>query len=493
MNKLNFLICFLLAFVCMHCTQPKPDEGDNGDIVDTQEPYIRYNASLSGGSNLGESMLNDMATGMAKIKDLPCTNPISWYYQGAVHWVPDVVDNGNPFCPEYQNVSDAMEAWRNCTHTNTANSNFQFLIWHRLYIWHFEKIIRELSGNPRFALPFWKYVDPAFRVMPGKLRDVQSSLYTDQRLPGLNVGEEIEPLFSHQFLDSATQAAFETDNYADFNSAIDGAPHGMMHVYIGGGYNNVAMFNTIYQRDGLPGWMTKVPSAGFDPVFWLHHSNIDYLWTDWESGDASKRPKLQDFEQYTWAFVFPEPDGSFKTYTMEEAYNTAFSPDYIYQGLPVTDKTVATDELLVAAPQQAPVTLLSDSTKIEVGAGATVIPLQGSMKSTLMQSQQLLASDTSGAQFSIRITVSFETEPTGGYAVYLSDNDDSSQLGEFLGAMSFFGAALHAHHGGGLSKTFVFDATDELDSGGDTPHLIIQKSGGNNINVTIEEISVIRR
>lgn len=43
-------------------------------------------------------------------------------------------------------------------------------------------------------------------------------------------------------------------------------PHGSMHSAIG----------------GTGGLMSSVPTAAFDPIFWVHHCNIDRLWRRWE-------------------------------------------------------------------------------------------------------------------------------------------------------------------------------------------------------------------
>lgn len=37
----------------------------------------------------------------------------------------------------------------------------------------------------------------------------------------------------------------------------------------------------------LPGLMSSPVTAGLDPIFWLHHANIDRLWEVWRRGAAS--------------------------------------------------------------------------------------------------------------------------------------------------------------------------------------------------------------
>jgi tyrosinase len=50
--------------------------------------------------------------------------------------------------------------------------------------------------------------------------------------------------------------------FTTFSSSLEGTPHGAVHVSVGG-------------------WMAVVPQAAQDPIYWLHHANIDRLWTLW--------------------------------------------------------------------------------------------------------------------------------------------------------------------------------------------------------------------
>jgi tyrosinase len=58
---------------------------------------------------------------------LPTTDPRNWTSQAQIH---------NNFCP---------------------HGNWFFLPWHRAYLVAFERLCRQLSGNPNFALPYWDW------------------------------------------------------------------------------------------------------------------------------------------------------------------------------------------------------------------------------------------------------------------------------------------------------------------------------------------------
>ncbi|MGH7262080.1 MAG: tyrosinase family protein [Nitrospiraceae bacterium] len=40
-------------------------------------------------------------------------------------------------------------AWNTCQH-----GSYFFLSWHRMYLYYFERILREASRDPNFALPY---------------------------------------------------------------------------------------------------------------------------------------------------------------------------------------------------------------------------------------------------------------------------------------------------------------------------------------------------
>jgi tyrosinase len=64
---------------------------------------------------------------VAAMKALPSSDPRNWTRQAQIH---------NNSCP---------------------HRNWFFLPWHRAYLVAFERICRQLSGNPTFALPYWDW------------------------------------------------------------------------------------------------------------------------------------------------------------------------------------------------------------------------------------------------------------------------------------------------------------------------------------------------
>lgn len=513
------LVLLLLSFLIWSCKKDSKTDTEELDSLDSIT-YVRKYAS----SSAAKADIDAMNIAFEKLRKLDCDNPVSWYYQGAIHWVPDTVQNGNPYCKSYQNVSQLKEAWDNCTHKD--GTEIHFLIWHRLYIWYLEKTVRKYSGKKDFALPYWDYTNPDRRVMPPAFRDSTNALYESERLALLNNGDSIQPSMNGP-LDITS--LFENKLYQVFNQTIDGAPHGAMHGYIGGSVNGVHMFNRIYQSTSYisngktnktSGLMAHVPTAGFDPIFWLHHGNIDYLWEKWDESPNGHRPLLDSLKAYPLPYVFFEPDGKKVSFTIEEAYELAFNGmDYVYdqleeapkvlQEVTQTTKTSRQVEPEVAVqdtiPQQTNKTkghnteaLWSETIGKEISGNQT-FSFSISQSNTKSTSSILKSGAQQNYFYTLEVFVSFEDEPKGFWELYVNDKS-TKNLDKLVGTLHFFGAALHAGHGhmkmdgNRVTKKFEFDISDEISVDDlDALKFYFKKIGGNSEEkIKVEKMSFER-
>jgi tyrosinase len=85
-------------------------------------------------------------------------------------------------------------------------------------------------------------------------------------------------------LATSAQAAMTTATFASFQSQINGV-HGSVHVRTGGD-------------------MSSVPAAAYDPIFYLHHANIDRLWAVWQAANPGSLPASEATFQLQ---PFPRP------------------------------------------------------------------------------------------------------------------------------------------------------------------------------------------
>lgn len=203
-------------------------------------------------------------------------DPTCWRYFAEVHGA-DLPEGNWP----------AGVKWDECQH-----GSWYFLPWHRIYLYHFESTLRRriiaLGGPADWALPYWNYSDAsnpdALRLPPAFTATTMSDgtanpLRIEERVPELNNGASINPAaVSLQVL--TNERRFSVNGAGGFGGpatgwhhdggivgALEGVPHGAVHMEVGG--------------VNPPGFMSSFVTAGRDPIFWLHHSNIDRLWQVW--------------------------------------------------------------------------------------------------------------------------------------------------------------------------------------------------------------------
>jgi tyrosinase len=210
------------------------------------------------------------------MKSRPVSDPTSWDFQVNIHATPD---------------ASKPEFWNQCQH-----GNYFFLPWHRMYIYWFERILREASGDPGFALPYWDYTSPAARALPKLYRvpaDASNPLYVAERnadAGGVNHGARLPASAAASYWLPFRLTRFSTPlpTGAAFGGRVVDRPvhlmptmgsfesyHNVMHVLIGG--------------EG--GFMSDPSGSSRDPVFLAHHANVDRLWNRWlDQGGGRSNP-----------------------------------------------------------------------------------------------------------------------------------------------------------------------------------------------------------
>jgi hypothetical protein len=257
-------------------------EGSNGVSTASsggKKPYIRYNVN----SPEGQVMLAKYAKAVEIMRSLPDSDERSWTWWWYTHWV-----KGYPAAlwelsmkkkaeviatlpKEVQ--ADAEAVWDGCQAHATNPSDpeqFQqwfFLPWHRLMLLQFEGVVREVLHDESFTLPYWNPItgNEADLVVPAVFRDPGSPLYDGTRFFWVNGGERIDKPFKDWINLDALNEKFYIDapnGNLGFNPRLDINPHFFTHVSLGG---DMADFSTV----------------GADPMFYLHHANIDRLWESW--------------------------------------------------------------------------------------------------------------------------------------------------------------------------------------------------------------------
>jgi len=222
------------------------------------------------------------------MRALPATNPVSWLAQANIH---------GAFSPPAGMIANA------CRHDQAF-----FLSWHRMYVYFFERIIRKQSGSSAFALPYWGYSPTGRRDLPPMFRTPTAGnpLYDGSRNAPINAGAGI----TASLVDSG--AALAQTSFWNFSNSVNGTPHGQVHIACGGN-------------------MTQFATAGQDPIFWLHHCNIDRLWEVWLDSGGGRVNPVGDNNWMTTSFSFYDENGANVSLTGSQIVDVACQLRYQYE------------------------------------------------------------------------------------------------------------------------------------------------------------------
>ena len=420
---------------------------------------------------------NTDVTSMWPYSDAPNT----YFFQAAMHWWPQYT--GTPPAPYDQR-------WSHCTH-GPASAEQYFLAWHRAFIYFFEVIVRsyvaELGGPATWALPYWNYsyYDDSDPSAPGApwVRSNLPWVFSQAQLPDGSVNplyiadtakRGLQPTWPGQtdpmFLETTTpyyNQAYGYPDFADFNQTLDGQPHGAVHDDTGTGDLQVTS----------GGWMTSTVTASFDPVFWLHHSEIDRFWVGWNAaGNASPSDptwlNAQDDPLLTTRWNFWSDGNLANTIVVhpgqmvDPANLTApFPYSYEYQNLPTIPAPATSGAALAAqaVPQVVartataagalPASAAAGGGAVELGREpvTAAVPVHDQVQAAAAR----LADLTSGAEpphVILRLEGITADGPPGNYEIYLNypqaDRQTAGSVPHYVGLLAGFGADHHHDHGG---------------------------------------------
>lgn len=150
----------------------------------------------------------------------------------------------------------------------------RFLPWHRAYLSRLGEALRQV--NPNVFLPYWKWtVDRQIpqwleNFTPAGITNIAGSPIPITRDPGASTFAPSLPTPA-EISSISLEVAFTS-----FATRLEGSPfgaHDRVHVWVGG-------------------TMGDVPTAPADPLFWLHHAEVDRLWNEWQQANPGQNPVL---------------------------------------------------------------------------------------------------------------------------------------------------------------------------------------------------------
>jgi tyrosinase len=388
----------------------------------------------------GQEMLRIFAEAVEKMMATGDADPRGWVFQWHIHAIRDDRSKTAELARVYPNSSNpdgilAEAVWDTCeAHFDPLRVNF-FLPWHRMHLMSFERLVRSITGATYFTMPYWNYTDPDpdRRALPLQFRSPDDRrwkpLFRTDRNPGVNDGLPIDQVGEAPLGLNAMMSplyADTRDGDAGFCANLDNAPHSSVHVDVG----------TREKGMGAVSW------AANDPIFWLHHSNIDRIWASWNRAGG---PNPKDEGYLGQVFTFVDEVGKPAQYKVADVLDTA-ALGYAY------------DRYLDRPPGSVPfsssrglrftehATSRALSGSVTLGAGPTIVQLTADRNSPYFA--RLRAGSTSRRPFYLRVAgVRITRQPGVSYEVHLDpvppvalDRTSSS----YVGTINVFGAIVHS-------------------------------------------------
>lgn len=374
-------------------------------------PLIRRNI---GGLTANSPVIQSYRAAITKMKALPFDNPLSWTYQAAIHGT---------------KRTENFPGWNSCQHSNGTNTFFWS--WHRMYLYWFERIIRKMSDNASFAMPFWDWSSPSQRKLPSMFRDPASELFVSQRARAINDGSGSLPASHVTYARPFTIVSFSSASFG-----VEQSPHNPIHVDVGG---------------GPAGWMWNPSTAAQDPIFWLHHANIDRLWNLWLAQGGGRKSPVASVNWRNRKFTFFNEAGQQIEMKGCEILAAAQQLNYTYEGepSPVSESCplrVSGIDLSKWAkvkpyvPPWEPITLGNDRVTAKIDIGSE----QASLAAAARSNAETLFLEIEG--------VEAEQQPGVVWEVYLgasaSDLARGSESPAYIGNIALFGSGIRegGHH-----------------------------------------------
>ena len=245
------------------------------------------------------------ARGVGVLQKRPISDKTSWLFLAAMHGIdPDAwaqfgyLSNGTSLPEDPQNPT----YWNQCQH-----QTWYFWPWHRAYLWTFEDIVSaaivSLGGPADWGLPYWNYSDTktsGANAIPKEFTDQTmpdgspNPLFVEARfgqgVPARDAALNRSIIFGTFVGNDADSVppgvggpSTPFSNSGESGGLVEDFPHNLVHVDVGGQGGAVGF-----------GLMSNPQTAAIDPIFWVHHANIDRLWEVWLNRDKTNNANPTD-------------------------------------------------------------------------------------------------------------------------------------------------------------------------------------------------------
>ena len=378
-------------------------------------------------------------------------DPRSWRFQAAIHGYPGVLPS-----------IDHPNRWGSCRH-----SNWFFLAWHRIYLFFFERVVQSHLEDETWSLPYWDYTKPedsSSQLLPEPFRTPTTGnpLHVAERDPEINDPDAPEPVPAPWWdasialgLQQFTVPAEDPDETfgggkvanvapnAGTRGRLELQPHGLVHSAVGGD----------------AGLMSRFETAGLDPIFWLHHANLDRLLDVWIGiYGADVLPTDRAFLETT--FEFFDGDGQPASLAVGDVL---MSTDLGYE----YESTAPPAGVLIPEPIPEFAATGGDMANPELLGAASDVPLarRSTVGISLASAAPSLSDEAAPSRWLLRVEDVAGQRTTPAYEVYLNlpeGEKPADHPERRAGTIASFGIPEATQQGsehGGIGLTDVFDVT----------------------------------
>jgi tyrosinase len=417
----------------------------------TTSVYVRHDIWTLDQQNHWHPTIYAYARGISVMRQRAATDPTSWEYQAAVHGM----------------TPDPLDGFRDqCQHRG-----WFFGSWHRMYLYWFEQMVRAAiqdlpdiddATKRTWALPYWNYSNPdesddsrrklpqAFLdvtlpdgITPNPLRDPTRSINDGSAMPAqvVRLAQALAPVtFAGPggFAGGKTGFNHLTEDPNAAEGPLEQTPHDGVHIQVGGNMKN---FDT----------------AALDPIFWLHHANIDRLWDVW-LGQAGRANTTEAGWLTGLTFKFHDENAVTQTQQSKDVADQQ-QLDYVYEDIsvpgPGQEAAVVKPEEPAFPPElvgatEEPFALTGDTVTVGFGISAPEGPLaeaDAAPSRVFLDLADITSSDPPGVTYGVYVNV------PGGDPV----TDDE----HYVGNAAFFGIETlgrpDSEHAG---LRIIYDITD---------------------------------
>jgi tyrosinase len=312
--------------------------------------------------SLGDLPLNDPIVqawrdGVAQLKQKPAGEAISW--------------------ANFANIHGNARGFNLCPH-----GNWYFLPWHRAFLLMYERTVRQLTGHNDFALPYWDWTanrqlpaafsQPTWNGQPNPLFESRRFMSPTDSLPDEIVGPDVIAtiLGETPFETFGTSRPDGQDSLAQrwincqncgVSGTLEATPHNNVHNIVGG--------------------LMGGTRSALDPIFMMHHCNIDRIWAVWNVNNQNSSDSL--WTDMTFQNNFYNPDGSSYSPKVSDLY-TPETLGYTY-GLAPAPAAAAAPAIMALADKM---TALYATPNVKT-AGITTFTAQNVQKATATANKPL--------------------------------------------------------------------------------------------------------